>query len=120
MKALIVDDEALIRTSLKRVFEMREHEVIVAENGQQGLELWQKHNPELVILDMLMPGLTGAQVLKNIGIGSKSKVILISAYTGEYDIKKAEELGATLFISKPFQNIFDVVDRAEKLVKNSK
>ncbi len=120
MRALIVDDEDLIRTSLKRVFEMRHHEVFVAENGQQGLEMWQAHDPELVILDMLMPGLTGAQVLKKIGAQTRSKVILISAYTGEYDVKKASELGATLFIAKPFQNIFDVVDRAEKLVENGK
>ena len=119
MKVLIVDDESLIRTSLKRVFEGRKHQVVVAENGQEGLDLWQKSNPDLVILDMLMPGLTGAQVLKNMGRPLRSKVILISAYTGEYDIKKASELGASLFIPKPFQSIFEVVERAEKLFSES-
>ncbi len=118
MKALIVDDEDLIRKSLKRAFEIRKHEVIVAENGIQGLELWQKHKPDMVVLDVLMPGLTGPQVLKNIGSQPKSKVILISAYTGEYDVKRAEELGAAFFMAKPFQNVFDVVDRAEKLIRN--
>jgi two-component system, response regulator PdtaR len=118
MRILIVDDEDLIRSSLRRAFEMRKHEVFVAANGHEGLELWQRHHPEIVILDVLMPNLTGPQVLANIGDIGSTKVILISAYTGEYDVKRATELGAALFIPKPFHNIFEVVDRAENLVKN--
>jgi CheY-like chemotaxis protein len=115
MKVLIVDDEMLVRRSLRRVLESRGHFVTEAADGRQGLEIWREVQPELVILDVLMPGLTGPQVLSEVGTESKAKVILISAYTGQYDLKKAKEMGADLFISKPFQNIFEVVDRAESL-----
>jgi two-component system, response regulator PdtaR len=115
MKVLIVDDEMLVRRSLRRVLESRGHQVVEASDGRQGLEVWREIQPELVILDVLMPGLTGPQVLSEVGTESKAKVILISAYTGEYDLKKAKEMGADLFISKPFQNIFEVADRAESL-----
>jgi len=115
LKVLIVDDESLIRRSLRRVFEARGHTVIEAEDGQRGLQLWREHAPDTVILDVLMPGLTGPQVLSEMRPISSAKVLLISAYTGEYDAKKAKEMGADLFIPKPFQNIFEVVESAEKL-----
>lgn len=120
MKVLIVDDEPLVRRSLRRVFEAAEFIVIEAEDGETGLALWRKENPNLVILDVLMPGLTGPQVLKEIGVGYNAKVILISAYTGEYDLNKAQIMGADLFISKPFQNIFDIVRVAKSLLDGKK
>jgi two-component system chemotaxis response regulator CheY len=119
MKVLIVDDEMLVRRSLRRVLESRGHQVLEAADGRQGLEVWRETRPELVILDVLMPGLTGPQVLAEMGQASKAKVVLISAYTGEYDLKKAKEMGADLFISKPFQNIFEVADRAESLLTST-
>lgn len=116
MKVLIVDDEALVRRSLRRAFESIQFTVVEAEDGEMGLTLWRQENPNLVILDVLMPGLTGPQVLKEIGIANRAKVILISAYTGEYDLNRAQVVGADLFISKPFQNIFDVVKVARDLL----
>jgi len=115
MKVLVVDDETLIRRSLRRVFEAHGHVVSEAEDGQRGLEVWREQDPDIVILDVLMPRLTGPQVLAEMGPNLRAKVILVSAYTGEYDLKKAKDLGAHLFIPKPFQNIFEVVDRAENL-----
>jgi len=117
MKVLIVDDEALVRRSLRRVFEMSKYSVIEAEDGAKGLELWRDQTPDLVVLDVLMPGLTGPQVLKEMGKEHAAKVILISAYTGEYNLTKARDVGADLFISKPFENVFDIVQRAEGLLQ---
>lgn len=116
MKVLIIDDEALVRRSLRRAFESADFSVAEAEDGEKGLKLWRQETPSLVILDVLMPGLTGPQVLKEIGSEHKAKVILISAYSGEYDLNKAQIMGADLFISKPFQNIFDVVKVARGLL----
>lgn len=116
---LIIDDEALVRRSLRRASEGKQHTVIEADNGETGLKLWRNEKPDLVFLDVLMPGLTGPQVLKEIGTAHSAKVILISAYTGEYDVDKAKNLGADLFIPKPFHNIFDVVETAEKLFAGS-
>jgi DNA-binding response OmpR family regulator len=117
VKILIVDDESLVRRSLRRVFEMTKHHVLEAEDGQKGLEIWRQESPDIVILDVLMPGLTGPQVLKEIGRDHTAKVILISAYTGEYNLIKARDVGADLFISKPFENVFEIVKMAEALIQ---
>lgn len=119
MRVLVVDDESLVRRSLRRAFEGAGHTVTEASDGVSGLAVWKSEGPDLVILDVLMPGMTGPQVLKEIGSGSGAKIILISAYTGEYDLKKAKDVGADLFISKPFQNIFEIVKQAEELLSNA-
>ena len=116
MKILVIDDEPLVRRSLMRVAQVKGHPIIEAADGETGLKLWRQEKPDLVFLDVLMPGLTGPQVLKEIQPHS-SKVILISAYTGEYNLTTAKNLGADLFIPKPFQDIFEVMETAEKLFK---
>lgn len=113
MKVLIIDDEPLVRISLERVF--KSHEVLTAADGQEGLDLWILVKPDLVLLDVLMPHLTGPQVLEKIG-KTRAKVVLISAYAGEYDLQTAHSLGAHLYIQKPFANIFDILRVCEELV----
>lgn len=115
MKVLIVDDEALVRRSLARALKSRGHEVLEAENGAEGLQAWRVSNPDLVFLDVLMPGLTGPEVLKEIGQDHTTKVILISAFSGEHNMQTAQQMGASLFIPKPFEDIFAVVKMAEEL-----
>lgn len=116
MRLLIIDDEDLVRRSLRRAAESRGHEVSEADNGETGLKMWRTEDPDLVLLDVLMPRLTGPQVLKEVGTPRTAKVILMSAYTGEYGMDKAKDLGADLFIPKPFHNIFEVIETAEKLL----
>lgn len=115
MKILVVDDEPLVRRALKRAFESKMHQVILAEEGQQGLELWRSEKPNLVFLDMLMPVLSGPEVLQQIGEDKNCPVILISAFSGQYDHKKAQQMGADHFIQKPFEDIFALVKFAEGL-----
>lgn len=115
MKILIVDDEPLVRRALRRVAEMRGHQVVEAEDGSQGLEVWRKTNPDLIFLDVLMPGLSGPQVMKEIGVDHGAKVVLISAYSGEYNLETAKSIGADMFVPKPFEDIFSIVETAEKL-----
>lgn len=117
MKVLIVDDEPLVRRSLGRALKSRGHEVLEAEDGTQGLGLWREHQPQLVFLDVLMPGLTGPQVLAEIGPQHSGKVILISAFSGEHNMETAVQMGADQFIPKPFDDIFAIVAQAEELVK---
>lgn len=121
MRVLIVDDEPLVRLSLKRALEKSGHEVAEAVDGQQGLELWLSFKPMLTFLDVLMPRMTGPDLLKVLrGRGSlHGKVILMSAFTGEYDLDKAKSLGADLFIPKPFEDIFSVVKTGEELASGS-
>ena len=116
MKVLVVDDEALVRRSLGRAFKAKGHEVVEAVDGSQGLELWKSSTPDLVFLDVLMPGLTGPQVLKEIGEARSGKVILMSAFAGEHNMETALQMGADLFVPKPFEDIFAIVKMAEDLL----
>ncbi|MBX3021097.1 MAG: response regulator [Bdellovibrionales bacterium] len=119
MKVLVVDDEALVRLSLKRAMEKRGHQVEEAEDGKQAFERWPLFQPDLVYLDVLMPRLSGPDLLKTLGANSRAtaKVVLMSAFTGEYDLEKAKSLGADLFIPKPFEDVFAIAQLGEDLVR---
>ncbi|KHD89751.1 MAG: response regulator [Bdellovibrio sp. ArHS] len=116
MKILIVDDEALVRRSLSRALKSKGFEVLEATNGHEGLQSWKNWEPDLVFLDVLMPGMTGPEVLKEIGSANKAKVILMSAFSGEHNMQTAQQMGANLFVPKPFEDIFAVVKMAEDLL----
>lgn len=115
MKILIVDDEPLVRRSLKRAAEVKGHEVCLAANGAEGLEAWVSFNPEVVFVDVLMPVMDGPTLLTQRPLESKAKVIMMSAFTGEYDSEVALKMGANVFLAKPFENILDVILQAEQL-----
>lgn len=116
MKFLIIDDEALVRRSLARALKAQGHDVVEAVDGNEGLKLWKESQPDLVFLDVLMPGMTGLEVLKNIGSDKNCKVILMSAFSGEHNMETAQQTGADLFLTKPFEDIFSVVDKAKELL----
>lgn len=118
MNVLIVDDEPLVRRSLRRALEKRGHQVIEAEDGLSGLDLWPQRRPDLVYLDVLMPSLSGPDMLKRLPVELKNsaKVVLMSAFAGEYDLEKAKSLGADLFIPKPFADVFAIAELGEELL----
>lgn len=118
MKILIVDDEPLIRKSLSRAFMSQSHETREADEGLSGLKIWQEWNPDIMLLDVLMPHLTGPQVLEEmhrLQPNFKTKVILMSAFSGIHNMETAQQMGASLFIAKPFEDIFKIVDKAVNL-----
>ena len=116
MKILIVDDEPLVRKSLARACQARGHQVAEAPDGRLGLDLWRQFDPDLAFVDVLMPGLSGPDLIRELGQPRRARVILMSAYSGEHNIETAQQVGADLFISKPFENIFLVVETAEELL----
>lgn len=117
MRVLIVDDEELIRRSLGRTFKTKGHEVFFAIDGKEGLSKWEEVDPDIVCLDVLMPYLTGPQVIEAAAhLNSKAKVVLMSAYTGEGSTELYSKYNFHLFIPKPFENIFDIVEKAEALL----
>ena len=118
LKILIVDDERLIRKALALSAEQRGHRVQLAENGTKGLKIWLDFKPELIFLDVLMPDMDGFALLRRIPESLKTKVILISAHD-DLSQKDLAEAGADLFIKKPFANIFQLMERAERLVERS-
>lgn len=105
MKVLIIDDEPLIRRSLERLFTQSGHEVQVAEDGIKGVQAWQKFQPEAVVIDVLMPGLTGPEVIAEVNPKKSTAIALISAFSGDYNPDSVKQLGADIFIEKPFEDI---------------
>ena len=134
MKILIVDDEPLVRKSLGRAFKAKGHEVTEAVDGSEGLTMWlallEKNEPDIVLVDVLMPGLSGPELLNEIrpkilALGSagqvwKGRVIMMSAYSGEHNVTTAQQVGADLFVPKPFDDVFALVKTAEELFEHSK
>lgn len=116
MRVLIIDDEPIIRRSLRRVAEKNDFEVEEAQDGLEGLQKWKQLQPNLVFLDILMPGLSGPEVLNKVKKEKNCKVVLMSAYTGDYNVEKAQSLGADLFLVKPFDDIFKTFQLAVELL----
>ncbi|BAU26435.1 two-component system response regulator (stage 0 sporulation protein F) [Aneurinibacillus soli] len=102
-KVLIVDDQYGIRVLLFEVFGKEGYRTFQAANGKQALEIVVNEAPDLVILDMKIPGMDGLEILKEIKkIAPDTKVIMMTAY-GELDmIKEATQLGALTHFTKPF------------------
>jgi len=102
-KLLIVDDQNGIRVLLVEVFTSEGYQTFQAANGKLALEIVKKESPDLVLLDMKIPGMDGLDILKHIKeIDPAMKVIMMTAY-GELDmIKEATDLGALMHFTKPF------------------
>ena len=120
MKILVVEDEPLLRRSLSRVFESRGHKVICAENGRLGLQFWKSELPDVVLLDVLMPEMTGVQVLESMPDHKGAKVVLMTAYSGDSNQDLMRRFELDLFLPKPFENIFDLASQVEALFNEVK
>lgn len=100
---LCADDEKEIRDVFRLYLEQSGYNVLEAENGMQALDILKKEQVDLVLLDIMMPGIDGYRTLKNIRETNNIPVILVSAKTGESDKILGLNLGADDYIVKPFQ-----------------
>jgi len=102
-KILIIDDEASFCKLLKlRLEESREYEAMTANTGETGLELVKQHKPDLVLLDIMMPGKSGLDILKQIkAIAPETPVAMVTASWSQQESKRAFEAGAYEYITKP-------------------
>jgi DNA-binding response OmpR family regulator len=101
---LVVDDEPAIVIAVKDTLEIN-YDVVTAKNGKEALKLIEKYNPDLVIMDIMMPDMDGFETIKNIREQGKlltTPVIFLSAKTGMADIEHGLELGGFDYITKPF------------------
>ncbi|WP_338471060.1 response regulator [Niallia sp. XMNu-256] len=113
-KILIVDDQYGIRILLNEVLQKEGYDTYQAANGLQALEIVQENVPDLILLDMKIPGMDGIEILKRVkAIHPDMKVIIMTAY-GELDmIQEAMDLGAMTHFAKPF----DIVEIREAVKK---
>ena len=103
-RVLLVDDDAEIIESLRLALEANGYEVLVARDGNQGLALTERENPDLVILDMMMPKRSGFLVLERLRRTQEESppVIMITANEGNRHKAYAEMLGVDEYLRKPF------------------
>jgi DNA-binding response OmpR family regulator len=103
-KILIIDDEPVIRKAIRMACEKEGYEVVEAENGAEGLRLSDTAKPDLILLDLMLPDVSGFDVCREIRkSGSRLPVIILSAKTEEIDIVVGLEIGADDYITKPFR-----------------
>lgn len=117
---LVVDDEPHLVELEKSILESEKYNVISAENGEQALKILEKKSPDLVILDMMMPGMSGREVCENIRKNQKTKdlkVIFVTvARFSEIGKEILTEMNVLDYITKPFDND-EFVSRVKKALK---
>ena len=101
-RILVVDDEAPIRRSLKVNLETRGYTVDTAETGEKATTAFENRRPDLLILDLLMPGMGGIDVVRKLRAVSTIPIIVLSAIGDEAQKVQALELGADDYMTKPF------------------
>ncbi len=102
-KILIVDDQYGIRILLNEVFQKEGYETFQAANGVQALSILENEKPDLVLLDMKIPGMDGIEILKRMKEKDDTTRVMIMTAYGELDmIEEAKNLGALTHFAKPF------------------
>ena len=117
-KILIVDDTADIRELLLEALQMAGYVVCEAANGTEALRKIKTESPDLVILDIAMPDISGFQVLREMRKTSKTPVIMLSAMAETTDKVESLQLGADDYMTKPFQ-IAEMTARIEAVLRRT-
>ena len=118
-KILIVEDEANIRELVSYNLRNNDYKVIEAEDGLQGLEAAFREKPDLILLDIMMPGKNGFEVCKELrGRGQKVPVIMLTAKNEDIDKVMGLEFGADDYITKPF-SIHELMARIKAVLRRS-
>ena len=99
---LVIEDEESFRDALKFMLSREGFDVILAPNGAEGIKLFDSMNPDLVLLDLMLPEVSGTEVCKYIRTKSNAPVIMLTAKDTEIDKVVGLELGADDYVTKPF------------------
>jgi len=101
MKILVVDDEESIRTLLQKVLASQERTILLAEEGRKAIEVYRREQPDITILDLRMPDVSGLDVLKEIrAMDPSATVIVYSGMAGGTAEQQARALGVSDFVAK--------------------
>ena len=118
---LIVDDEPSIVVPIQFLMEQQGYNVLVAENGEDALDIIYKYKPDLILLDIMLPRIDGYEVCEIVRLDPRYrdiKIIFITAKGREVEIAKGLALGADAYITKPFSNT-ELVSKVQELLANT-
>jgi DNA-binding response OmpR family regulator len=102
-KILVVEDHPTVREVLRTLLGMEDYEVAVAPNGEAGLALADILQPDVVVLDVMMPGLNGYEVCRAIKArAGDTRIVMVTARTSEEDQRLGRDAGADAYLRKPF------------------
>jgi DNA-binding response OmpR family regulator len=123
-RVLTIDDQADIRRLIRMTLEFEGFDVLEASHGEEGLAMARKHRPDLILLDVMMPGLNGLAVSKTILADEQLRripVLMLSALDRDADIDAGLQAGARLYLGKPFgpleliARVHDLIDQSQPL-----
>ncbi len=101
-RILLAEDEVTLRDFIRRNLHARGFEVVEANNGLEAVALWERENPHLLILDIMMPRMDGLEVCRRVREHSAVPIIVLTALDDESDKVAALDLGADDYLTKPF------------------
>jgi len=101
-RILVVDDDPMVATTVQRVLRPEGYEVDVALGGQEALERARAHQPDLVVLDLMMPGIDGLEVCRQLRATGTLPILMLTARSGTLDRVRGLDTGADDYLVKPF------------------
>ncbi|AVG24636.1 RegX response regulator [Pontimonas salivibrio] len=101
---LVVEDEASLREPLEYLLRREGYDVIGVEDGLEAVKVAQSDNPDLILLDLMLPGMSGTEVCREVRARSGVPIIMLTAKDSEVDIVVGLELGADDYITKPYSS----------------
>ncbi|OHA76732.1 MAG: hypothetical protein A3H01_02495 [Candidatus Wildermuthbacteria bacterium RIFCSPLOWO2_12_FULL_40_9] len=121
-KILIVEDEQALQKTLGEILTQEGYEVIAASDGEMGLTLAQDSNPDLVLLDLILPKMSGFEVLKQLKGNNLTKdipVIVLTNLESVEEVDKAVSLGATTYLVKSQYSLEELVSKIKEIASPS-
>lgn len=119
-RVLIVEDDEAMAVALRDGFDYEGYEVLVARDGEAGFEKARSEDPDLIILDVMLPKMTGLEVCKRLrGLNISVPIIMLTARGQEIDKVLGLKLGADDYVTKPF-SFMELTARAEAVLRRSK
>jgi DNA-binding response OmpR family regulator len=117
-RILIVDDDPAIRKFIRANLTARGYEVLLAFDGEEGLQVLEKELPDLIILDIMMPKVDGLEVCRRVREWSKIPIIMLSAQDGEMDKVSCLDYGADDYLTKPF-SLKELLSRIKAVLRRA-
>jgi len=115
-KILVVDDQLGVRRLLFETFREEQHEVEMAADGEEAILLLKAFKPDLILMDMKMPGMSGIETLGQIrALDHQVGVIMMTAYGDAQNMEQAKDLGILHYLGKPF-DLFELRERVREIL----